>query len=65
VNSLYSVYQQGLEGFEQKYIEMLKAGGSLRHKELLKPFGLDATKPDFWQRGLDVIDNFISELEKP
>lgn len=63
VNSLYSVYLQGLDGFEEKYIEMLKAGGTLRHKELLAPFGLDASNPDFWQGGLDVISEFIDELE--
>ena len=43
---------------------MLKAGGTLRHKELLKPFGLDASKPDFWQAGLDVISGYIAQLEK-
>jgi oligoendopeptidase F len=45
-------------------MNMLKAGGTLHHKELLKPFGLDATKPDFWQKGLNVIIEFINELEK-
>lgn len=64
VNSLYSVYLEGLDGFEEKYIEMLKAGGTKRHKELLAPFGLDASHPDFWQKGLNVIASFIDELEK-
>jgi oligoendopeptidase F len=63
VNSLYGAYQNGVENFEPKYIEMLKAGGTLRHKELLAPFGLDASKPDFWQGGLNVISGFIDELE--
>ncbi len=63
VNSLYAVYLSGMKGFEGKYLQMLKAGGSLRHKEMLKPFGLDATKPDFWQKGLDIIDDFITQLE--
>ena len=64
VNSLYDVYREGHEGFEGKYVEMLKAGGTLRHKELLAPFGLDATDADFWKRGLGVIEGFINELEK-
>jgi oligoendopeptidase F len=65
VNSLYSVYQKNsVKDFDKKYIEMLKSGGTKHHKELLKPFGLDATKPDFWQRGMDVINEFINELEK-
>jgi oligoendopeptidase F len=63
VNSLYDTYQAGAEDFVAKYIEMLKAGGTLRHKELLAPFGLDANDPAFWRRGLDVIVRFIDELE--
>ena len=62
VNSLYNVYQSGMKNFEEKYLTMLKAGGTLRHKELLKPFGLDAGKPDFWQKGLSVISNFIDQI---
>ncbi|MCB4823837.1 M3 family oligoendopeptidase [Roseicella sp. GB24] len=65
VNALYGVYRDGkVPDFEGKYLELLKAGGTLRHKELLAPFGLDATDPQFWQRGLDVIAGFIDELEK-
>ncbi|HMR34578.1 MAG TPA: M3 family oligoendopeptidase [Geminicoccaceae bacterium] len=63
VNSLYAVYRQQPDGFEPKYLEMLAAGGTLRHKELLAPFGLDATDPDFWSRGLGVLEGFIDELE--
>jgi len=63
VNSLYDVFQDGHEGFQQKYMEMLQAGGSKRHKELLAPFGLDASDPDFWKRGLNVVSGFIDELE--
>ena len=43
--------------------QRLAAGGTLRHKELLAPFGLDASDPAFWQRGLSVIERFIDELE--
>ncbi|MDA0782551.1 MAG: M3 family oligoendopeptidase [Rickettsiales bacterium] len=63
VNSLYKVYQDKPDGFVDKYIEMLKAGGTLRHKELLEPFGLDASNPKFWQGGLDIISGFIDEIE--
>ena len=65
VNALYGVYRDGsVPGFEQKYLDLLKAGGTLRHKELLAPFGLDASDPKFWQRGLDVIAGFIDELAR-
>jgi len=64
VNALYGVFQEGHPAFQQKYLAMLRAGGTLRHKELLAPFGLDATDPGFWARGLDVIGGFIDELER-
>lgn len=64
VNALYKVYQDGHENFQEKYMEMLKAGGTKKHKELLAPFGLDASDPAFWRKGLDVISQFIDELEQ-
>ncbi len=63
VNALYSVYENGAEGFEDKYFEMLRAGGSKHHKDLLAPFGLDASDPKFWDKGLSMISGFIDELE--
>lgn len=63
VNALYAVYAEGDEGFEDKYFDMLKAGGSKHHKELLAPFGLDASDPKFWDKGLSMISGFIDELE--
>ena len=64
VNSLYAVYEKSERGFAEKYLELLKSGGTKRHKELLAPFGLDASKPDFWNQGLNVISGFIDELER-
>ncbi len=63
VNALYSVYAEGDPGFQEKYFEMLKAGGSKHHKDLLAPFGLDASDPAFWDKGLSMIAGFIDELE--
>jgi oligoendopeptidase F len=63
VNALYAVYAEGDEGFEDKYFDMLKAGGSKHHKDLLAPFGLDASDPKFWDKGLSMISGFIDELE--
>ncbi len=63
VNSLYAVYEEAEEGFQQKYFDLLKAGGTKHHSELLAPFGLDATDPAFWQKGLAVIERLIDELE--
>lgn len=63
VNALYSVYRDAEAGFADKYLEMLRAGGTLRHKELLAPFGLDASDPAFWDKGLTVVEDLIDELE--
>ncbi len=63
VNALYAVYEEGDPDFQKKYFDMLKAGGSKHHKELLAPFGLDASDPAFWDKGLSMISGFIDELE--
>ena len=63
VNALYATYEGGLPDFQEKYFDMLKAGGSKHHKELLAPFGLDASDPKFWDKGLSMIAGFIDELE--
>jgi oligoendopeptidase F len=63
VNSLYAVYQKADKGFQDKYFDLLKAGGTKHHSELLKPFGLDATDPSFWSKGLSMIEGLIDELE--
>jgi oligoendopeptidase F len=63
VNSLYAVYERAHAGFAERYLDMLAAGGTKHHSELLKPFGLDARDPNFWQGGLGVIEAMIAELE--
>ena len=63
VNSLYAAYEQADEGFAARYLDMLRAGGTLRHKELLAPFGLNAGDPAFWGGGLSVVARLIDELE--
>jgi oligoendopeptidase F len=63
VNSLYGVYQNAPEGFQERYFALLSAGGTKHHAELLAPFGLDARDPAFWQIGLTMIEGMIVELE--
>ncbi len=63
VNSLYAVYEHAADGFAERYLTMLSAGGTKHYSELLAPFGLDARDPKFWQVGLGVIDRMITELE--
>jgi oligoendopeptidase F len=63
VNSLYAVYERAGAGFAERYLDMLAAGGTKHHSELLAPFGLDARDPKFWQTGLGLIDRMITEIE--
>ena len=63
VNSLYAVYEEAPEGFEPRYLDLLRAGGTLRHQELLAPFGLDASDPGFWAKGLRLLEGLIDQLE--
>ncbi|WP_420131173.1 M3 family oligoendopeptidase, partial [Rhodopseudomonas sp.] len=63
VNSLYAVYEHAQEGFAERYLAMLSAGGTKHYSELLAPFGLDAKNPSFWDGGLSVIAGMIDELE--
>ena len=64
VNSLYAAYQAEPEGFQERYLELLRAGGTRRHRELLAAFGLDATDPGFWAKGLGMIEGLIDRLER-
>ncbi len=64
VNSLYGVYQTAGDGFAERYMALLAAGGSKPYGELLAPFGLDARDPGFWQVGLGMIEGMIAELEE-
>jgi oligoendopeptidase F len=64
VNSLYAVYEKSETGFQERYLDMLRAGGTKHHKELLAPFGLDATDPNFWAMGIGVVERLIDELEQ-
>jgi oligoendopeptidase F len=63
VNALYAAYEEGDDAFRDKYFDMLRAGGSRHHRELLAPFGLDASDPRFWDKGLAMIERLIDELE--
>jgi len=68
VNALWQSFQKasaaGTAGeFVDKYKYMLRAGGTERFDVALGRFGLDASKPEFWSMGLDMISGMIDELE--
>ncbi|WP_136799108.1 MULTISPECIES: M3 family oligoendopeptidase [Desulfosediminicola] len=63
VLALYAIYQKEGAGFIDQYQELLAAGGSESPYELMKPFGIDLNSPQFWQQGLDVIEQMIVKIE--
>ena len=62
--SVYSRYLSQGPSFAPAYLEMLAAGGTRTHHELLAQFALNAADPDFWHKGLGIIGGFIDELER-
>ena len=65
VNTLYEIYLNNtVDGFAEKYMQMLRKGGVETYREALAHFSVDASKPDFWQKGLNLGKEYLSELEK-
>lgn len=63
VLALYARYQQQGEGFVDTYLQLLSAGGCQSPYELLQPFGIDLNDPDFWNSGLNIIEEMVAEVE--
>lgn len=64
VLALFELYaQQGLD-FVPRYLDLLEAGGSKRPEELLRPFGIDIRKPEFWQLGMRPLERLVAEAEE-
>ena len=68
VNALWQNYQEKSAAdkpiFAKQYIELLKAGGTKRYDEALKPFGLNPSDASFWNLGLNMIAGMIDDLER-
>ncbi|MBU0484428.1 MAG: M3 family oligoendopeptidase [Proteobacteria bacterium] len=63
VLALYNLYQQDPVSFVPKYINLLKSGGSNSPYELLKPFKVDLDDRNFWDGGLQTIDDMLKTVE--
>lgn len=64
VLALYDEYTRSSEGFSDKYLEMLRAGGSDWPENIVGKVGLDITQPDFWDNGLNAIERLIEQAEE-
>ena len=63
VLALYRLYQVEGESFVPKYIDLLAAGDSDYPDRLLARVGVDINDPDFWQKGIDVIEEWVTQAE--
>ena len=65
VNSLFKVSRDGeVKDFADKYLHLLSQTAIGDYKEIFAPFGLDIDSPSFWNKGLDLISEYIDELER-
>ncbi len=63
VLALYRRYQQEGDAFKPGYFRLLSYGGSARPAEILGELGIDMTDADFWQGGLDLVRDMLTELK--
>jgi oligoendopeptidase F len=63
VLALYGLFEREGAPFIEKYLDLLRAGGSDTPYNLLKPFGIDLNDESFWNQGLDLIDSMLKEVE--
>ncbi len=60
---IYAHAQKKGDSFEDDYISLLRDTASMTTEELAqKHLGIDLTKPDFWQNGIDIIKKDIEEF---
>lgn len=64
VLALYKLYRQQGQAFVPGYVELLSKGGSVTPAELLAPLGVDISRPDFWQNGLDQVGEYVTQAEQ-
>ncbi|NGP75995.1 M3 family oligoendopeptidase [Balneolaceae bacterium YR4-1] len=64
VLALYEEYTRSENGFSEKYISMLEAGGSDWPENIVSKVGLDITDRDFWDKGLSAVEKMVQQAEE-
>lgn len=64
VLALYDSYKSSKNGFSDKYLSLLEAGGSDWPHNLVSTMGLDIKDKNFWNRGLDIFEGMVKEAEE-
>ena len=64
MRALYARYRAAPDGFADRYLALLAAGGSDWPHELLKPLGVDLKDPGFWAQGLGLLEEMVDQAER-
>ena len=64
VLALYEEFTQRPDGFADRYMELLSAGGSEWPHDLVAKMGLDIRDPEFWNKGLASFEKMVEEAEE-
>jgi oligoendopeptidase F len=64
VLALVQKYHEEGPAFVPKYMELLASGGSDQPQALLAKLGIDVTDPGFWELGLRLLANMVTEAEE-
>ena len=62
--SVYARYEEEGPDFVPRYLDLLRAGGSMAPEELGQIVGVDLADPGFWDRGLDIVERRLVETEQ-
>jgi oligoendopeptidase F len=63
VLSLYQMAKAEGPSFAERYVEVLKLGGSKTPEELMNILGVDLDSPSFWQGGFRAMDSMVTQFE--
>jgi oligoendopeptidase F len=64
VLALVQKYKQDGPAFVPRYLELLSSGGSDAPHKLLAKMGVDVNDPGFWELGLRLLGDMVSEAER-
>lgn len=63
VLALYQSWKDGARNFEDRYLNLLSAGGSDWPHELISGVGMDIHDATFWSRGLSVFESMVEDAK--
>ena len=62
--SVYAKYEESGPEFVPRYLDLLRAGGSMPPEDLGRIVDVDLADPGFWDRGLDIVERRLAETEQ-